>query len=370
MTLDDILSRILKEYDEALAGSRVAEEIRAKVQRGTATYVDAERFAQECGQLLAEDLRVHLREVLTNGMLYRDTAETVLKKPMLHSTRSIDDITRQIQNGLNTKAGIGIGAFTPEDNVEHIDGIITEICNASSYESGEDLLISQVTNYLEGRPDEFARENADFQYQAGLSPRIERRAINACCEWCAAIVGTYEYDRVSNRGNDVFRRHRNCRCQVLFDPGDGSKRRQNVYTRKWTDAPKTDIINEQSERVSAQEKRSPERKVFDAAFVEQRSTKKNILTDAILENHHVLAEYTPESMYDFLQTIGYKTVPLSDGFYDGVSFQDGGGYKINFGGDGIFQYHPDNNSHHNGAYWKVSGNQRGKTRYGMDGNKK
>ena len=50
-------------------------------------------------------------------------------------------------------------------------------------------------------------------------------------------------------------------------------------------------------------------------------------------------------------------------------FEEGGGYKINFGGDAIFQYHPAEKSHHGGAYWKI---HQGKVehRYDMAGNEK
>ena len=90
--------------------------------------------------------------------------------------------------------------------------------------------------------DDCVRENADFQYKAGLSPKIERRTVGKCCEWCSKLAGTYEYDDVKDRGNDVFRRHKNCHCIVSYNPGDGSKRRQNVHTGRWTTEQDPDII--------------------------------------------------------------------------------------------------------------------------------
>ena len=50
-----------------------------------------------------------------------------------------------------------------------------------------------------------------------------------------------------------------------------------------------------------------------------------------------------------------------------VPFEKGGGYRINYGGDGYFQYHPKEYSHHGGAYWKVKNGRKG-GRYGLDGN--
>lgn len=93
----------------------------------------------------------------------------------------------------------------------------------------------------------------------------------------------------------------------------------------------------------------------------------SVLVNEIVEHHSDLKYYTPESMKGYLEEAGYSVVPLANGNFKGVPFEEGGGYKTNFGGDGIFQYHPEKRSHHNGAYWKI-GNGKEKKRYDMDGN--
>ncbi len=104
-----------------------------------------------------------------------------------------------------------------------------------------------------------------------------------------------------------------------------------------------------------------------AAFIKQRNQSKNTLTSDIIQNHSELQYYTAKSMFDFLNIIGFDVRPLSKGHLQEKSFQDGGGYKIYFGGDGEFQYHPLDGSHHKNEYWKVSGGKEGTRRYGMDG---
>ena len=128
-----------------------------------------------------------------------------------------------------------------------IDGITKGIANAESYDSAKETLFTQIGNFLEGRVDDYVRENADFHHQAGLSPMIRRTASAKCCTWCDALVGDYPYEDVSDRGNDVFRRHKNCHCTVAYDPRDGSKNVQNVHTRQWTNE-KPESIMEYKER--------------------------------------------------------------------------------------------------------------------------
>ena len=78
---------------------------------------------------------------------------------------------------------------------------------------------------------DFVRENADFHYESGLSPKIVRTSEAGACKWCRALAGTYDYSSVRATGNDVWRRHRDCRCVVESDPGNGA--RQNAHTKQW-----------------------------------------------------------------------------------------------------------------------------------------
>ena len=45
-----------------------------------------------------------------------------------------------------------------------------------------------------------------------------------CCDWCREVVGEYDYPDVSD---DVYKRHRYCRCTVEYKAGNG--RAQDVW---------------------------------------------------------------------------------------------------------------------------------------------
>ena len=92
------------------------------------------------------------------------------------------------------------------------------------------------------------------------------------------------------------------------------------------------------------------------------------IVNTVIENHESLAEFTPKGMKLFLENCGYDVKPLgSKSSLKGQQFEDGGGYRISFGGDGYFQYHPQKASHHKNAYWKIGNGERGLHRYEMDG---
>ncbi|OPX45596.1 hypothetical protein CLHUN_05330 [Ruminiclostridium hungatei] len=100
------------------------------------------------------------------------------------------------------------------------------------------------------------------------------------------------------------------------------------------------------------------------------STLKNLKgLDDFLNNPSKLKNVTPNELYNHLKNNGYNPQPLSGGSYKGVTFENGGGFKVNWGGDRILQYHPAGKGHHGGfEYWKISSGPTGTIRYDMNGN--
>ena len=224
MNYDEILRKILRKYGDAANNSRVMQEIQRKLVKRTATYADANKYAQEIGRILTDVLREYLPEALTDGMLYR-SAGALLAGPMQTAGKDVGNVAAEIQKQLNENAGIGLNAVRPNLNQDQIDGIITGICNASSYEGSVERLMDQVAGFLEGHVDDFVRENADFQDRSGLTVMVQRIADAKCCSWCNSLAGTYPYEDVRDKGNDVWKRHNNCHCQILFDPTGARRRR-------------------------------------------------------------------------------------------------------------------------------------------------
>jgi len=243
MNYDEILKKIIRRYGAQTDNIRMMQIIESKLKKQTATYADAEKYAQGIGKALTEAFREYLPEALTDGKLYRAAAEVLMQQPMVRASRDIDKVAGAIQAEINENAGLGINPIVPEVNQDQIDGIITGICNAESFDAGKEVLFDQVENFMEGHVDDFVRENADFQYQAGLDPKVIRTAAGKCCKWCSNLAGTYKYEDVKDRGNDVWRRHRNCHCVIEYDPGQKSGKRKTVSgDRSLIDQEKADRI--------------------------------------------------------------------------------------------------------------------------------
>lgn len=236
MDAQKVLENILADYVRDFKASNVVQAIDQKIKKGIFQYSDAGMLAQESGRILESAFRKYLPETLTDGKLFRETAETVLKNPMLKGCRNIKDVAVRIQNGINKRAGIRINAIVPEVNEDQINGIISGICRSGqTYETGKEELFDQVENFLEGYVDDFVHDNAEFQYQTGMEPRVIRTAAGKCCRWCDNLTGTYLYEDVRDKGNDVWRRHNNCHCSIEYIPAKGTKRRDRKPDRiRWT----------------------------------------------------------------------------------------------------------------------------------------
>ena len=90
--------------------------------------------------------------------------------------------------------------------------------------------------------------------------------------------------------------------------------------------------------------------------------------DDLLVDPSKLAGVSGDELYEYLIKNGYDVKPLSKGSYKGIPFEEGGGFKVNWGGDRILQYHPADASHHGGADFKISSGETGTIRIDLDGN--
>ncbi|MBS5595165.1 MAG: hypothetical protein KHX08_07120 [Clostridiales bacterium] len=151
----------------------------------------------------------------------------------------VGDYARDVQTLLNEQAGLSIKGIKPEINQDRIAGIINKISNYETFDQGKWLLDEPVVNFSQSVVDDTIKANADFQYKAGLKPKIIRTEAGNCCDWCKGLAGVYAYPDVPK---DVYRRHRFCRCTVDYHPGDGKK--QDVWSKKWKDPDKDDKIEE------------------------------------------------------------------------------------------------------------------------------
>lgn len=226
-----LYEQIKEEYDRKITNSERLSTLSKKLEKGAATYKEAHEFAIESGEILSQVFQNNLSSsVLPDGKLYYNIAERIIRPMMGDLYEGVADYSKEVQTLLNKKQKIGIKAIKSEINEDKIQGIINITSGKEKFDDIAYMLGESIVNFSQTIVDDTVRANADFQYKSGLSPKIIRTSTGKCCKWCDNLAGVYEYEEVSDTGNNVFRRHKYCKCLVEYDGGDG--KRINVHTKK------------------------------------------------------------------------------------------------------------------------------------------
>lgn len=235
-----LLKKIKEDFNAAVTRNKKISASYAKIEAGTATYAEANSFAIEVGEMLAQAFQRNISSaVLPDGKMYYNIAKSVVEPMMINNYDLIADFTEKVQKSLNKAANIGIKAIRPELNQDRIDGIINRLTATDVYENVRWILEEPVVRFSQSVVDDAIESNANFHSASGLKPKIIRKTAGNCCDWCREIAGAYSYPNVPK---DVYRRHSNCRCVVEYYPGDGKK--QNVHTKKWQSQTERDKIEQ------------------------------------------------------------------------------------------------------------------------------
>ncbi len=240
----ELLKDILTDFEKNLSEN---DEIRKAVEileSKKANYKNANEFSIEVGNVLANVLQGKIKaESLPDRRMYYNIAERILNPTMGQAHDVIADYSKDVQTVLNHEAKIKIKGIKADLNQDRIDGIINKISTAESYEEVAWLMGEPIKNFCQAIVDDTVKKNADYHHKLGMEPVIKRVSTGSCCDWCDEIDGTYKYPDVPQ---DVYRRHRYCRCTVEYYPGDG--RAKNVHTKKWTDPKRSDKIEQRKEK--------------------------------------------------------------------------------------------------------------------------
>lgn len=88
-----------------------------------------------------------------------------------------------------------------------------------------DVLLRALTNASQSIVEDDIKETIEQRTKAGLKNKIIRVSSGYCCKWCDKLAGEYDAD---NAPDDIYRRHDNCTCVVLFKSEKGY---ENVHKK-------------------------------------------------------------------------------------------------------------------------------------------
>lgn len=236
----ELLEILQNDFREKYNSNEKIKKLNKLLSERKATYQEANQMAHELGEMLANVYQKNLTsDVLPNGQMYENIAKKIIYPTMGNNYDLMATYIEATQTGMNHNARIRIKGIRPELNQSRIDGVINRVSNEADFDKVKWILDEPIKNFTQSIVDDGVKANSEFQYKAGLKPKIIRKEVGNCCDWCKAVVGTYEYPDVQK---DVYKRHRYCRCTVEYDPGDGKK--VNVHTKNLVDPEKAGKIKE------------------------------------------------------------------------------------------------------------------------------
>ena len=228
----EFLDELEEIFDERYSSNKKIQSLVKKLKQGSSTCEDAFEHAKEVGNL--RKLVIH--DAITQGLLgndgrlhYYDALE-LFSNQLFNNYELINQYCMNTFTSVNKNAGIGIKGISIDYDQDKTDGII-ECAVKDVYEKVQNETEEAIVTNAKGYYDSSIRKNASFQYKSGLRPKIIRTAIGKTCKWCQSLAGTYDYNEVSNTGNDVFKRHSNCDCLVVYSPRKGKY--QDVWNKQW-----------------------------------------------------------------------------------------------------------------------------------------
>lgn len=222
MNTQEAKSLVESDFKRRFNGSKRLKAILEKVENGRADYGEAQSFAEEIGALLIKALRSQPLESLPR----EEVAEGIIRQMLKQNRTLASEVAETVQTELNRASRLSIKAKPPNFKESRIDGLVDLVKEAETEEAFLIATGEPVQTYTQSVIDEWVKTNASFQKKLGLgTSTIVRRWSGSFpshdtnhTDWCKDLAGAYPYGDNSKVPKDVWRRHRGCRCQVLFYP--------------------------------------------------------------------------------------------------------------------------------------------------------
>ncbi len=235
---DDISIGLLEEIQKSFnLGYDQSEKIKCclkKMEQKKATYETAHDYAIEVGEILADVFGNIQASELPDEKMYYNIAKKLIEPTLTNNFELISNYSMQVQKVLNEPVHIGTAVVSSKINQKQIDGIINKVSSAKRYDDVSWMLQAPIVQFSQNIVDRTIKANAELHYSQGRTPTITRTVHGNACPWCMKLAGVYSYP--NHVPDDIYRRHNDCRCLVVYDPKDGTRRKQDVHNKsKWLD---------------------------------------------------------------------------------------------------------------------------------------
>lgn len=227
MTSQELYEIVRKEIDVRASLDPAFRYAQQKLDKGNGDFTNSDECSKVLSTILGEELAKHILE-LGVGEGRSEVCQQLLKDHFDKVSRNFERAQSTVDRG----KGIDLGTVTPEFPAERAKEVGHSLDDPTvSDEKIQRRCQGAVTNVAKSMHDSFVKENARVRNDLGLKPIIERFG-SMPCKWCADVAGKY---RFGEQPDDIFRRHDNCNCTIIYDTQvlRGKKDENGKRTRTW-----------------------------------------------------------------------------------------------------------------------------------------
>lgn len=216
------VNEILAAYEKLIGADKRIKALEKKLADGTITL----REGAELNDLRARAFsKAFSGKVLDIAQGEREGACTALLR---EGCNDVDELAQAAQRAVLARQGLNLTPPTASFEEERARKIAHSLEDTTvPDETIERRARSATENVLKSQYDRNMKKGAETCSAAGLKTYIIRDSGSGCCKWCDEVSGKFAY---GTEPKDVYRRHDNCTCTVVYESGRG---RQNVWSKQY-----------------------------------------------------------------------------------------------------------------------------------------
>ena len=232
---DEELKALLDAFRQELA---LDPEIRAaekKIAEGKADFSDTSRMFWRRSELLGDYLQGIVLDLAPEDR--ERLAETLLRM----GYNDTNSVLVPLQEVLDEPLGLHLTPVVPKYPAERVMTVAHALMDPTV---PDEKIVRRagapVANVNMSFHDKYMEENARIRARLGMKPTITRYG-SGCCKWCSEVAGRY---RFGEQPKDIFRRHDNCGCTIIYDNQvlRGHRNEDGGRSRAWEEVDPAEVL--------------------------------------------------------------------------------------------------------------------------------
>ena len=256
MDEQEYFQALLNEFGTRLSLDPQLRQIMKKIEQGKADFSDTAQLSERASNLLGEVFGANVPDIPAEA---REAVCTALLKERYDS---MNETLAAVQEALDEPLGLHLTpqkAPFPSERVEQLaHSLVDPTVKPETIRRRANQPVATVAKSFH---DDYIKTNARFRNRLGLKPTIKRFGVG-CCQWCAEVAGTY---RFGEQPEDVFRRHDNCDCVIIYDTQvlRGARTAGGGRSRAWEEVDPHDLEVDPPKVLSQEEARQLQAEQLD-----------------------------------------------------------------------------------------------------------